>query len=150
MARNRRSWWYRWLNRRTPALPPRPHPRRQRPFLEVLEDRYLLSGIYTVTSTADDGSAGTLRAAINAVNAGTDSEIEFAIGSSGSAQTIHLQSALPGITANNVFINGMTQEGSGTVPKITLDGTSAGSGVNGLVLYGANCTISGLLIENFG
>src|SRR5581483_9751182 len=70
--------------------------RASRPRLEALEDRWLLSA-YVVTSTADDGSAGTLRDAINQANSSgsTITEIDFNIGTTGSAQTISPTSALP-------------------------------------------------------
>jgi hypothetical protein len=61
----------------SPKSSPRPRPRREarrrfvlrRPWLEVLEDRALLSA-YVVTTTADCGP-GSLRDAINQVNADT-------------------------------------------------------------------------------
>src|SRR5581483_10306337 len=61
--------------------------------------------IYVVTSAADSGS-GTLRDAITQANnpANGINAIDFAIGTSGSTQTISLASALPALTANNVFI----------------------------------------------
>jgi hypothetical protein len=97
MARSLLSWWHRWRNRFTLAKLHRSRrpqrPWHARPILEVLEDRQLLSS-YVVTSTADDGSAGTLRAAINAVNAGQDNEIDFAIAGTG-VQTINLTGPLP-------------------------------------------------------
>jgi hypothetical protein len=56
--------------------------------LEPLEDR-TAPAVFTVTSTADDGSSGTLRWAICKANADTDplSTIDFNIAPSG-AQTI--------------------------------------------------------------
>jgi hypothetical protein len=122
-----------------------------RPDLEPLEDRYLLSP-YVVTSTADDGSAGTLRDAITqADKAGsTITEIDFNIGTAGSAQTISLTSQLPALTANGVFINGLSQGGSGnTKHLITLNGTNAGSKSDGLLLQGTKCTVSGLIVSDF-
>jgi len=122
-----------------------------RPRLEVLEDRWLLS-TYTVTSTADDGSAGTLRDAINQANmaGSTITEIDFKIGTSGSAQTLSLKSQLPELVASGVFINGLSQGGSSNTKRlITLDGTKAGSGSNGLPLGGSGCIVSGLIIQHF-
>ncbi len=119
--------------------------------LEPLEDRWLLSA-YVVTSTADDGSAGTLRDAINRANAtgSTITEIDFNIGTAGSAQTINLASQLPAVTAKGVFINGLSQGGSGnTKHLITLNGTNAGSQSDGLLLQGASCTVSGLILSDF-
>jgi hypothetical protein len=137
-----------WTLRR--RLYRRDNARSKLPCLEALEERWLLSA-YVVTSTADDGSPGTLRAAINAVNAGQDNEIDFHIGAVGSAQTINIKSALPALTANGVYVNGLSQGGNGnTTPLIELDGAIAGSNSNGLVLDGSAGKVSGLLIEHFG
>ncbi len=120
-----------------------------RPCLETLEERFLLS-TYTVNSTADDGSAGTLRYGINQANLGKYTEIDFQIGTSGSAQTISPTSQLPALTANGVFINGLSQGGSGNTTRlITLDGTSAGSSSDGLLLQGSGDSVSGLIIKAF-
>ncbi len=105
---------------------------------------------YVVTSTADDGIVGTLRDAINQVNAGKYHEIDFKIGTSGSAQTINLTSQLPALTANGVFINGLSQGGSGnTTQLITLDGAKVGSSSDGLLLQGSGCLVSGLILSHF-
>ncbi len=50
--------------------------------VELLEERSLLASVFTVTNTADDGNLGSLRWAINQVNAdiGTDPDtIDFNI-----------------------------------------------------------------------
>jgi len=122
-----------------------------RPRLEVLEDRWLLSAnAVMVTSIADDGSAGTLRYAINQVNAGNYNEIDFSIGTPHSAQTINLTNPLPALTASGVYINGLTQGGSGNTTRlIELNGTNIGTSSDGLLLQGSNCTVSGLIIEGF-
>jgi hypothetical protein len=116
-----------------------------------LEDRWLLSA-YVVTSAADSG-AGTLRDAIAQANAAgsTIAEIDFNIGTAGSAQTINLLSQLPALNAPNaVYINGLSQGGAGnSVPLIELNGSGAGSGSDGLLLSGAGNTVSGLIIEDF-
>src|SRR5579875_1162322 len=83
--------------------------RANRPRLEVLEGRWLLS-TYIVTSTADSG-AGSLRDAINSANAtgSTITEIDFNIGTKGTSsgmQTISPATQLPWLTASGVFING--------------------------------------------
>jgi hypothetical protein len=140
------------------ALRERSEPRRTvRPRLEVLEDRWLLSA-YVVTSTADDGSTGTLRDAIFQANVSgsTITEIDFNIGTSGSAQTINLTSQLPALKAGGVFINGLSQGGSGNTKQlITLNGSgvgsSSGSGsiTDGLLLQGSNDIVSGLIIQGF-
>ncbi len=104
-----------------------------------------------VTSTADDASQGTLRYAITQANTGNFSEIDFAIGVVGSAQTIHLTSALPTLTGSGVSLNGLSQGGSGNTQRlITLDGSGAGSSSDGLILQGWNGTVSGLILSNFG
>ena len=87
--------------------------RRQRwvrPTVLVLEGRMLLSN-YPVTSTADTNTSGTLRYAINQLDAsGTASNtITFGIIPSG-VQTIILTSALPSIT-KPVDIEGNTEPG---------------------------------------
>ncbi len=108
--------------------------------------------IYVVSSAADDGSAGTLRYAITQANNTSNgiNTIDFAIGTSGIAQTISLTSALPALTTNGVFINGLSQGGLGnTTQLITLDGTSAGTGSNGLLLQGAGGVVSGFILEHF-
>ncbi len=103
-----------------------------------------------VSSTADDGSPGTLRYAITQANTGNFAEIDFAIGAVGSAQTIQLTSALPTLTASGVFINGLSQGGSGNTKRlITLDGTGAGSSSDGLILQGSNWIVSGLILSHF-
>src|SRR5579884_876369 len=129
--------------------------RRQasRPRLEALEDRWLLSP-YLVTSTADDGSAGTLRDAINQANmaGSTITEIDFNIAGTG-VQTINLASALPALTASSVFINGQSENQfqgvTSTSPLIELNGSGAGSSTDGLLLQGSKCIISGLIVEQF-
>jgi hypothetical protein len=128
-------------------------PWRKRPFVEVLEDRYLLSA-YIVNSAGDDGDIGELRDAINQANAtgSTITEIDFHIGTVGSQQTISLTSALPALTASNVNINGLSQGGAGnTTPLIQLDGGGivGTTGINGLVISGSSCTVSGLVISHF-
>ncbi len=74
--------------------------------------------------------------------------IDFGIGTG--AQTISLLSALPSITVP-VLIDGTTQPGYTSAPLIDLDGTSAGSGADGLDLAAGSggSTIRGLVINNF-
>ncbi len=107
--------------------------------------------VYVVTSTADDGSFGTLRYGINQADAvGSAVTIDFNIGTVGSAQKISLSSRLPALTVSGVYINGLSQGGnSNTKQLITLDGTNAGSGSDGLLLNGTSCTVSGLILSNF-
>ena len=100
------------------------------PSLFGLEKR-MMPATFLVSTAADSG-AGSLRQAILNSNAAPGSNtIDFGIGTG--AQTISLLSALPNITVP-VTINGTTQPGYTTAPLIDLDGTSAGSGANGLDL----------------
>jgi len=130
--------------------------RRQRLLvLEALEDR-LVPSTFTVTSTADDGTSGTLRWAITQANAdtATSSLINFNIASSG-VQTIQVGSSsnysgqpLPAIT-HSVTINGTTEGGYNGSPLIVVDGTQAGSGSTGLFLSAVNSSVKGLCIGDF-
>jgi len=103
---------------------------------ELLERRLLLSA-YTVSSPLDDGSVGTLRDAINQVNAGLFNEIDFS-----GPMTINLSSPLPNVT-QTVTING------GSSPSVVLNGAGAGAAANGLELDGANSLVEGLAVESF-
>src|SRR5579871_473464 len=125
MARSLLTSWRRWFSQLGPASRQgKTHqhsPWRKRLLLEALEERIVLSPInYVVTSTADSG-AGTLRDAITQINAGNPSytkEIDFAIGTVGSAQTISPASSLPAITTSGVYINGLSQGGSGNTTRL--------------------------------
>ena len=137
-----------------------------RPHLELLEDR-TAPATFVVTNTLDDGSTGSLRWAINQVNADTDplSYINFNIPGSG-MQTISLLSPLPDIN-HPVVIDGYTQPGSSpntravgdnAVWEVTIDGSQAGTGFganswppSGLVIAsgGSGSTVCGLVIQNF-
>ncbi len=102
---------------------------------------------FRVTTTEDCG-AGSLREAIEQVNAGVGSDtIVFDIGIG--AQTIFLLSALPTIKTSHLAIDGSTQTGFSNSPLIVLDGSKAGY-TSGLMLHGASkCTIKSLVINNF-
>jgi photosystem II stability/assembly factor-like uncharacterized protein len=111
-----------------------------------LEDRLALA-TFLVTN-ANDSDAGSLRQAILDSNATTGANtINFSI-DGGGVQTISLLSALPAIT-NPVVIDGTSEPGFAGAPLIVLDGTSAGAGVNGLLITAGNCTVQGLVIDNF-
>jgi parallel beta-helix repeat protein len=129
--------------------------------LEPLEDR-LAPAVFTVTNAGDTGAgvglAGDLRYCITQANAtpGTDT-IQFAIPGAG-LHTINLTSALPAIT-DPVVIDGYTQAGTSlntlatgdnAVLAIELNGSAAGTGVNGLTSNAGGCTIRGLVIDGFG
>ena len=121
--------------------------RNRKRSLEVLslETRQVLS-TFTVSSVADSG-AGSLRQAIIDANKATGaSTINFSIGSG--LQTISLKSALPVVTVP-LTIDGTSQPGYAGTPLVTLDGSSAGSGVRGLELAGGNDVVLGLAIDNF-
>jgi autotransporter-associated beta strand protein len=117
-----------------------------RPCLEQLED-LVLPSTFTVTSTADSG-ANTLRQAILDSN-GTSglNTIKFNISGSG-VHTIQPTSALPLIT-NPVIIDGTTQPGYAGSPLIQLDGSLAGTNVNGLYITAGGSTVKGLDLSRF-
>ena len=143
------SWacWLRNFRVRLQLAPERRSRRRRpryRPSAEMLEDRALPS-TFTVINTSDDtGTAGSLRWAINQVNADTSDSasqpdtIAFAIPTSdpgyqtdpatgGSWFTIQPLSPLPGITGS-VVIDGYTQTGASanTLKGVGQLGTAAG------------------------
>src|SRR6185437_9131707 len=113
-----------------------------------------LAGMWTVNSAADtdDGVCDvlncTLREAIHAANtnAGADS-ITFDIGIGGSF-VIQPSSALPDVTETTI-IDATTQVGFAGAPLIQLDGSSAGSGADGLSVSDTAATIEGLAIDGF-
>jgi hypothetical protein len=128
--------------------------------LELLEDR-TAPAVFTVTSTLDDGSSGSLRWALSQANADTDplSTINFSIATSG-VQTISIGSQLPTII-HPVFIDGTTESGRKANDKdlmgansgydanlpIVLDG-GAGQ-FDGLLITAGNSTVQGLKIQDF-
>jgi titin len=115
------------------------------PWLEVLEDRWLLS-VFTVTNVNDSGS-GSLRQAILDANAEPDGNtIQFAIDSG--AQIIALSSALPAVT-KPVILDGTTQPGYAGTPLIELDGINVPTYGAGLTINAGSSTVKGLVISNF-
>ena len=98
--------------------------------------------------TVPDSTNCTLRAAIQQTNAGSGAVIKFNITASGT-QTISPASTLPTIT-KPVFIDGYSQSGAsaGTL-LIELDGSSAGTGTNGLTLSGKVSYVRGLAVNSF-
>jgi parallel beta-helix repeat protein len=125
---------------------------RYRLNLEALEDRRLLA-IWTVNSTGDDGSQGTLRWAINSADDDADpsESIRFNIGSG--AQTIPIHE-LPYIGRGNVTIDATTQPGYAGTPLITLSNAATGPVAfepePGLwILGGDQELIKGLCISGF-
>jgi parallel beta-helix repeat protein len=107
---------------------------------EMLEARTMLSA-YVVTSSADDGSAGTLRDAIKQVNLGNFDEIDFTFAS---PTTITLNAALDNVTSA-VLING-TKDASGNA-MVSLRGAAGVS--NGLVIDVAAVTVKDLSVGSF-
>lgn len=103
---------------------------------------------FAVTTTADTGP-GSLRQAITDANAspGLDT-ITFAIGATGSQQSIHPATALPSITSP-VVLDGWSQGGAGYSgpPLIELNGALAGS--YGLRITSGGSTVRGLAINGF-
>ncbi len=121
---------------------------RRRFSVETLECRQLLA-TFTVTNV-DDSGTGSLRQAIISSNAtkGTATDvIDFEIGSGG-VQTIALKSALPAVT-RPVAINATTQPGTGSAPRIVLDGTNAGVNVSGIIFQTSNSSLEGVAVVNF-
>ena len=85
--------------------------------VQELEARMMLS-TFTVTDTLDDGNTGSLRWAINQVNADTGTGVEtidFDIAGTGPF-TIVPSSALPTIT-HPVLIDGFSQPGTAPTPR---------------------------------
>jgi hypothetical protein len=111
--------------------------------LERLEPRQLLA--VDVTTLADSG-AGSLRAAIEAVNSG--GKADTIVFKNLSAGTIYALSTLP-----TLAVSGTAFQFSGTTTAITLDGSGAGAGGDGLIIGSGVNTIglSGIVltIQNF-
>jgi titin len=136
--------------------------------VEALEDRCLLTGVYTVTTTRDalnDANAGevTLRDVLTAINTQRSSGnatfipggdlVDFHLPvNPGPLPTINLLSPLPAMT-RPVFLDGWSQgHVIGGPPLVVLNGASAGAAANGLELdAGSNgSVVRGLVIGQFG
>jgi hypothetical protein len=118
--------------------------------LVVIPGKFVSAATYTVTTTADSGP-GSLRQAILDANANPGADtITFAIGATGSQQTIQPASALPIIT-DPVTIDGWSQGGAGYTgpPLIELNGALAGSSIKGLHITAGNSIVRGLVINGF-
>jgi hypothetical protein len=95
--------------------------RRSRLTVQNLEDR-VTPATYTVTNDLDDGSAGSLRAAITLANESPDDDvIEFDSGFFSVHRDINLASALPAILYGR---GGLTIAGPGAA-NLTVDGGNA-------------------------
>ncbi len=109
---------------------------------------------WTGASNTAGARACTLRAAIEEANANPyATAIHFGIpatesGHAAGVWTITPTAALPDIT-DTVSIDGTTQPGWTSTPVIEINGTSAGSGVDGLRILGDGVTIRGLAINRF-
>jgi hypothetical protein len=170
----------RWLARLWASKSERAHrrPRAVRLRLELLENR-LAPAVITVTTTADetvtnDAPSVSLREAIISINNAADTgadvtanrvgaygvndTINFNIAGAG-VQTLSLGSSLPTIV-KPVTVNGYTQAGASAntqanadnaVILVELNGTGAGTAVNGLTLGAGSggSTIEGLAINRF-
>jgi parallel beta-helix repeat protein len=112
------------------------------------------SQVYTVTSIADDGSLGTLRDAINQVNAGSFKTIDFNFSLLGTGPyTISLIGDLPTLApagGAHILIDGFSEPSSVSGPigsrtiTVQLDGALAAN--NGLNINASNIEIDGLAI----
>jgi titin len=135
----------------------RRRPDRACPQLVQLECRDV-PAVFTVTNALDAG-AGSLRWAIEQANAASGHDtIAFNIPGAG-VHTIAPASVLPALTdTSGVTIDGYTQPG--TAPNtlavgdsahllIELDGSSAGTGADGLQLRAGANTVRGLVINGF-
>ena len=124
----------------------------RRLWLEILEDRRLLS-VLTVTDTSDSASdTGSLRYAI--LNAQNGDTIGFDIPATDpgydattNSWTIEPASPLPAIT-NSILIDGFSQPGYSGTPVIELYGSQAGTS-NGLTINGSGVTVRGLDVGGF-
>lgn len=130
--------------------------------LEVLEDR-LAPATFTVLNTNDSGAGSLRQAILNANSTVVQDRIEFNIAGAG-VHTIAPTSALPTIE-QPLIIDGYTQPGSSpntngpglgdnAVLRIELNGSGAGTSVNGLEFNLPSNTegsmVRGLAINRFG
>ncbi len=153
--------WYHKLFEKKKIQPIRLRP-RVRLRLEALEDR-VVPATFLVTSTADDGSAGTLRAAIAQANASSDATntISFSL-PSGPQKIVLTQGALAlnnshsttilGTGADQLFISGNYASGVfsiGSGATVELDNLTIedGSSITGGGIYNAgNLTINNSIL----
>jgi hypothetical protein len=125
-------------------------------FEGALERRVVLANPapYVVTKTIDDGSAGTLRDAIDQVDAGVADTIDFHVGNAGvdTSATITVASALPSITSP-VTIDGTSETSFLGQPAGTVTIEINGGGALGPGLFLAagsdGSTIQSLDIDGF-
>jgi hypothetical protein len=101
----------------------------------------------TVRNTLDDTNPGSLRHAINEVNAGLGSRITFDIPGTGP----FVIAPSTGFTLNNpATIDATSQPGYAGTPIVVLSGANAsGQDTSGLTINGGNTTVMGLVINDF-
>jgi gliding motility-associated-like protein len=105
------------------------------------------TAVFEVSNTNNSGSGSLRQAILDAnANAGEADTITFNISGAG-PHIINPVGALPTIT-DALVIDGTTEPDFAGAPLIVLDGSSAGD-VSGLTLSANNCTIKGLVINNF-
>jgi len=128
-------------------------------------DRAAVSNLYgapltplaSVVTNSADGGFGSLRAAIYYANDHPGTTISFNIpatdpGYSNGVCTISLIGELPPLVSAGTVIDGSTQPGFAGTPVVAIDGSQVSpeaGAVSGLHLYGTNCTIRALAIDNF-
>ncbi len=161
------SWIFsRWVRKiLRPAHIVRPSVRRPafHPRLEGLEDR-AVPATFVVTNTLDDGSAGSLRWAINQTNADTDavSRINFDIpvtdpgyDNATGVFTIAPTAGLP-VLGHPVVVDGYTQpgasantltQGDNATLNIQLNLSAVSASGYGLWVAASDCTIRGLIVN---
>lgn len=104
------------------------------------------------TDLVTPGIQCTLRSAITAadrrsiLDAKPVITFNLPVPSAGGAPTINLTGALDPLTVP-VVIDGTSQPSAG---KVEIDGSGAGTGINGLVLQGGSSEVKGLTVLNFG
>ena len=117
--------------------------------LDALAAAGVAASPFTVSSGADAGP-GTLRAAIEAVNAAGEQGLPGGRIVFAGPMTIALESGLPAVTAGAVSIDALALA-SGGVPAVVVEGAGAGgAGVGaGLELRGSAVLVAGLELRGF-
>jgi uncharacterized repeat protein (TIGR01451 family) len=113
--------------------------------LEPLEERQLLA-TFTVANVNDSGPGSLRQALVDANSALGDDDIEFQIPGPG-VQRVLLLTPLPTIT-DTVTIAGGTQDPTSNLPRVEIDGASAGT-ATGLRVAATNVSIERIAIVNF-
>ena len=145
------------------AARPMGHRRHSRRLgLEPMERRVLLAQTFTVLNTLDDGSTGSLRWAINSVNAdigsGRRHDRVRHPGSGGShadrrgarpSRAVQPPRSSSTATPSRVPRRNNLAVGDDAVLEIELDGSAAGVNASGLTLQGAESVVRGLVINSF-